>query len=208
MTSAPASDAGAFASTGSERSPADEGQTTTAAGVFARLTRRVVGTLMWLVIIALSALLVTTVLVPKVFGAQPFTILTGSMRPELPPGTLVMVRPQDADTIKVGDVVTYQLKSGEPEVVTHRVVALGRDDKGGVLLQTKGDANPVADPLWVMPVQLKGTVWYHVPHAGRIGFLASPGQKQTASLVIMAGLVGYAGWMFVGAVRDRGRKEP
>jgi predicted ribosomally synthesized peptide with SipW-like signal peptide len=42
-----------------------------------------------LVILAAVAALVVTVLVPRLTGATPYTIRTGSMTPALPPGTLV-----------------------------------------------------------------------------------------------------------------------
>jgi hypothetical protein len=49
-----------------------------------------------------------------------------------------------------------QLKSGDPEIVTHRVVAQGFDSDGVLLFLTRGDANDVADEKWVQPVQIKG----------------------------------------------------
>ena len=69
--------------------------------------------------------LAAAVVVPRLAGATPFTVLTSSMRPHYPPGTLVVVRPVDTDLLRVGDVVTYQLHSGERDVVTHRIVAVG-----------------------------------------------------------------------------------
>ncbi len=61
---------------------------------------------------------------PRLGGATPYTVLTSSMEPEYPPGTLVVVRPVPIEEIGIGDVITYQLESGEPTVVTHRVVGL------------------------------------------------------------------------------------
>ena len=63
-------------------------------------------------VIALAALLIV---VPKVGGATPLTVLTQSMEPTLPPGTLVVVGPVEPADVRVGDVVTYQIRSGEPE---------------------------------------------------------------------------------------------
>ncbi len=37
------------------------------------------------------------VVVPKVGGATAYTVLTGSMRPTMPPGTLVVVKPVKPD---------------------------------------------------------------------------------------------------------------
>ena len=46
--------------------------------------------------------------------------LTSSMEPGLPPGTLVIVKPIDPVDVRIGTVITYQLESGKPTVVTHR----------------------------------------------------------------------------------------
>ena len=35
-------------------------------------------------------------------------------------------------------------------------------------LRTKGDANDAVDPRPVRPAQVRGEVWYAVPHLGRI----------------------------------------
>src|SRR4051812_37968410 len=64
------------------------------------------------------------ILIPAVTRSTPYTILTSSMEPGLPPGTLVVVKPIDPDDIRIGTIITFQLKSGEPEMVTHRVIAI------------------------------------------------------------------------------------
>ena len=94
--------------------------------------------LAWMVILAVTTMLVATVGVPRATGATPYGVLTGSMRPELPPGSLVIVRPTAAADIGVGDVITYQLESGRPEVVTHRVVAVAPSEDGTTLFQHPG----------------------------------------------------------------------
>ena len=85
-------------------------------------TWRVLG---WVVTLAAVAAIALAVVVPRLGGATPYTVLTGSMRPGMPPGTLVVVRPIEPDQIATGMVVTYQLRSGDPTVVTHRVLSQG-----------------------------------------------------------------------------------
>ena len=162
--------------------------------------------LAWLVILGIAAVVTVTVLVPRAGGATPYTILTGSMRPSMPPGTMVVVRPVPADRVRVGDVVTYQLRSGEPEVTTHRVVSVGVDGAGRRIFRTRGDANDVADQGWVKPVQLKGVRWYAVPHAGRFTNLLDGQQRQQALVVVVGTLLAYAAYMFGSDLRDRRRR--
>lgn len=159
--------------------------------------------LVWMFILAVAALLLAAVVVPRVFGATPYVVETGSMRPGLPPGTLVVTRPTPADEIALGDVVTYQLESGQPQVVTHRVVGLGRSQSGERILQTQGDANDAPDADPVRAVQVRGTLWYQVPFVGKGTNLLTGTQRQVGVLLVGGGLLGYAAFMFLSAASER-----
>jgi signal peptidase len=161
----------------------------------------------WFVVGGVVLMLAVAVLVPRIAGATPYTILTGSMKPGMPPGTLVVVKPVDASAIGVGDVITYQLTSGEPAVVTHRIVAQGYDLKGDRIFRTQGDANDIPDEKPVRPVQIKGERWYAVPYLGYVSNLITSRQRQAAISIIVTGLFAYAAAMFVGAARDRRKKS-
>lgn len=159
--------------------------------------------LVWSALLGLAAVLVIAVLVPRISGATPYVITTGSMRPDLPPGTMVVVRPVDAESIGIGSVITYQLNSGESAVATHRVVATSLDGRGERSWQTQGDANQAADPDPVRPVQVKGEVWYAVPYLGHVSGLLSPERRGRLVQGVAVVLAGYAALMFLGAVRER-----
>ena len=159
--------------------------------------------LAWMVLLAAAALATAGVLLPRVAGATPYSVLTGSMSPSLPTGTLVVTRPVAIEDVLVGDVITYQLQSGEDTVVTHRVLATRFGCDGALELLTQGDANPVADSAPVREVQLRGRVWYAVPHLGRATAILTGSQKQTAIYVLGSGLALYSAASFVGAAKDR-----
>ncbi|WP_148615018.1 signal peptidase I [Nocardioides rubriscoriae] len=159
--------------------------------------------LAWMLILACTAVLAAAVLVPRLAGATPYTILTGSMAPGMPPGTLVVVKPVDTTTIPVGAVVTYQLESGKPTVVTHRVVATRTTVLGEREYQTQGDANDVADEKWVRPEQIRGQRWYSVRGLGRLNTVLSGHSRQLLVYGAAGALVVYAGAMFAGAGRQR-----
>jgi signal peptidase I len=161
----------------------------------------------WLVILASLAALTVAVLVPRLGGATPYEILTGSMRPGLPPGTLVVMKPAGPGDIGVGSVVTYQLRSGEPTVVTHRVVEVRQSLSGEVEYVTQGDANSVPDQDAVRPEQIRGTLWYAVPHLGRVNQLINGDQRQSLVYLAAAGLGAYALAMYAAATRDRRRRS-
>ncbi|MEZ0448098.1 signal peptidase I [Cellulomonas sp. ICMP 17802] len=133
------------------------------------------------------------IVVPLAMRATPFTVLTGSMNPTMPPGTLVVTRPVSTDDIAIGDVVTYQIHSNQPEVVTHRVVGIGFRSDGERQFLTRGDANNAIDPA-VRAVQVRGVVAYHVPYLGYLNTwvgINRPGWllKSVAAALILYGLV-------------------
>ncbi|WP_245865362.1 signal peptidase I [Rhodococcoides kyotonense] len=70
---------------------------------------------------------------------------TGSMSPQIPAGSLAVVRQVPADSVGVGDVVTVDREGKLP--VTHRIVAAETNSQSGItVLELKGDANADADP--------------------------------------------------------------
>lgn len=118
------------------------------------------------VIVLVAALAVVVIVVPKVTGSVPLSVLTQSMEPSLPPGTLLVVRPVPVDDIRIGDVVTYQITSGQPAVVSHRVVGVTTSSTGERTFVLKGDANDLADGAPVTAPQIRGVLWYSLPGLG------------------------------------------
>ena len=171
------------------------------------VVRWILRVLALVVMLGCLAALTAAVLVPRLGGATPYTILTGSMAPNYPPGTLVVVKPVDTTDIQVGTVITYQLRSGDPQVVTHRVIEVGHNLEGETRFTTQGDANSVADEKPVRPEQVRGRLWYAVPHLGRANTLISGDHRQLLVYGAAAALVMYAGAMFAGAGRDRVRRR-
>ena len=117
----------------------------------------------WFVLLAAILIIVASVVVPRVFGATPYTVATGSMEPRYPPGTLMVMKPRPIDEIRMGDVITYHLESGKPVVATHRVVSIGSSLTCDKYLRTQGDANEAHDPKPVRPVQARCDLWYSIP---------------------------------------------
>ncbi|MFE5338815.1 signal peptidase I [Isoptericola sp. NPDC056578] len=166
--------------------------------------RRALGrALAGVVLLVAGGALLLVVVVPRLGGATPYGVATGSMRPALDVGTLVVARPADIESITTGQVVTYQLRSGDPTVVTHRVVGLGTTAGGERTLLTQGDANDVADAQPVRDVQVRGVLWYAVPQLGRVMGVGSPQQRQVITTAAAVGLLGYAGWLVAGEARER-----
>jgi signal peptidase len=158
------------------------------------------------ILVLLLGVAVAVVGLPAVTGGSAMTVLTQSMEPGLPPGTLVVIRPTPADEIRVGDVITYQISSGEAAVVSHRVVSKTYADDEPTFI-TKGDNNDSADPAPVKPVQIRGTLWYSLPLLGWVNNVLNGSNRAIVLAVVAGGLFLYAAVSVIGAVRDRGKKK-
>lgn len=109
--------------------------------------------------------------VPSVLGYSTMSVLTGSMRPYLEPGDIIVDKVVDAEEIRVGDVITYRVGSS---IVTHRVAeVLINGDK--IAFRTRGDANNTDDGGTVESQDIIGKVVLKVPYGGYIArFIRSP----------------------------------
>lgn len=136
------------------------------------------------------------IVIPRAAGATPVTVLTSSMEPTLPPGTLVVVKPKAVHDIHVGDVMTYQIRSGDPAVISHRVIAITTSTTNGMTFTTKGDNNAEADPP-VVPAQVRGVVWYSVPLIGYVNSALDQSQRSWVLPAVGVLLILYAAWMFL-----------
>jgi signal peptidase I len=105
-----------------------------------------------------------------VFGIRSFAVLTGSMTPLFPVGSMIYSKPQGV--YEIHDIITFKDKGGK--VVTHRVV--GKETKNKqVFYTTKGDANNAPDSGQVSASQILGKVFFFVPYLGLlIGYLKTP----------------------------------
>jgi signal peptidase len=159
----------------------------------------------WLVLLVVAAFVAATVAVPRLTGGTAYTVTSGSMRPTLPPGTLIVTRPADPTVLGIGDVITYQAVSGQPAVVTHRIIGVGYTAGGEATYRTRGDANDTTDARPVRAVQVRGQLWYAVPWVGYLNTWVNGRYRSALVYSASALLLGYAGWMFVSAVRDRRR---
>lgn len=120
---------------------------------------------------AALALLLLGSLWPGAAGYDIRIVESGSMRPTIPVGAVVLTRP--AASYQVGDVVTYQ-RRGESSVTTHRLVEQATE-AGEVTFVAQGDANNVADLEPVRSYEIAGKVWFHIPYLGYVlSFFRSP----------------------------------
>lgn len=158
-------------------------------------------------LILISAVAILVVVVPHLVGGTALTVLTNSMAPRFPPGTLIVIKPTPIDEISIGSVLTYQIESGKPAVISHRVIERRITENGDVTFITKGDNNTDADPNPVTAIQVKGTLWFAIPGLGWVNNAVN-GEARGIIVPIVAGLLfAYGAWTLVSSVRERRKRN-
>lgn len=102
--------------------------------------------------------------IPSVLGFKTMPVLTGSMRPVLEPGDMIVIKQIDTKKVKTNDVITYWIGN---KLVTHRVVEIVNGN-GNTSFRTKGDANNVEDGKLISPDKIVGRLAYNIPKGGYI----------------------------------------
>lgn len=151
-----------------------------------------------LAILVVAAILVAVV--PQLFGVKYFAVLSGSMEPDVPVGSLVVSVPKAPQDIHEGDIVSY-VADKSLTVVTHRVVSVDLLEK---TITTKGDANESADPD-VFIANVIGVSAAQIPYLGYVlSFFTTLSGKiiaiTVASVIILSSF-------FIRAIRHYNKKQ-
>ena len=122
---------------------------------------RVLGTVLLLAVIALSAPLA----VPRIMGYEVYNVVSGSMEPAIPMGSVMYVKPGEPLDVQEQEVIAFWR---EDAVVAHRVM-YNRTSLGEFV--TRGDANNVDDPEPVPYEDYIGNVETTVPYLGQFMYI-------------------------------------
>lgn len=106
----------------------------------------------------------------RMFGFTPYTVLSGSMEPNISVGSLVYVRKASVSDLAVNDSVTFKTEEGV--IVTHRIIEVHIDeyDPTSVSYTLKGDANDTPDPTPVPFERVIGKVSFSIPLLGYLSY--------------------------------------
>ena len=98
-----------------------------------------------------------------VAGFRIFTVVTESMKPKYLVGDAIVTKTIEPSEIKIGDDITYlgMAESFKDKIVTHRVINIEKGEDGVYIFETKGIANPKADPK-INESQIFGKVIYKI----------------------------------------------
>ena len=117
---------------------------------------------------AILILLIVTCIpftVPKLLGYRAYTVISGSMEPEIPTGSLVYIKDTEPHEIQVKDVIAYYGGRDINAIITHRVMENSTAKRQFI---TKGDANRTQDMNPVSYSNVIGRVELTIPKLGVI----------------------------------------
>lgn len=144
-----------------------------------------------LILVALAIVGLGAAVVPRVMGMQSYAIISGSMEPAYPTGTLVYAEPADGASLQPGDVAAFWR---DEDVIVHRVEENNAEE--GELI-TKGDANTDLDIRPVPYQHVLGRIVASVPFVGYflMALGSTPGKLLLGWILLMG-----AAFCIVGSV--------
>ena len=72
-------------------------------------------------------------------------VVTGSMQPTIPIGSMVVTEQLPVSRLQTGDILVFPDPNDTKLTIVHRIVWLSHDQSGDVLVRTKGDYNALPD---------------------------------------------------------------
>ena len=135
------------------------------------------------VLVALTVLLAVLLVGLRLVGFQLFTVLSGSMVPVYPVGSVIYVKAVDPASLQVGDDITFM--ASETVVATHRIIEILPDEKDPAVLwfRTQGVANDAPD---ANPVHCNNVIGSPVFSLPLLGYIAVFVQQPPGSYVAVA----------------------
>ena len=141
----------------------------------------ILSTIVMVIILVFAFLLVGV----RLFGMEPYTVLSGSMEPNYHVGSLIYVVKVDTDELKVDDPITFVMNDGT--VVTHRIIEVLSDEEDPTVrkFRTQGDNNDTPDGSPVHEQNVIGKPVFTIPLLGYISFFIQnpPGSYVVIGLV-------------------------
>ena len=154
--------------------------------------------------VVLTVILAVLLVGLRLVGLQPFVVLSGSMEPKYPVGSMIYVAAVDPEQLRTGDPVTFYLN--DKTVATHRIIEVC--DTQALAFRTKGDANQTPDGDPIAADRIIGKPVFCIPYLGYVSnyIQQPPGRYVTLGVGLLVILLAFAPDLFQ-AFDDRNRKE-
>ena len=140
----------------------------------------------WVLIVVLAALAIAFAGV-RLFGLTPFAVLSASMEPQYPVGSLIYVHEVDPASIQPGDAVTFE--NGAGQVATHQAYEVDSEQE---LIRTQGINNKNSDGTLLHdaePVHFSQVIGVPVACIPGLGYVNAFVTSGIGTFVVIAGVV-------------------
>lgn len=104
-------------------------------------------------------------LTTHVGGWKGFIVMSASMEPGIPTGSLVITQQIPPKELEKGDVITFVRPDNTKELITHRIETITQKPNL-TTIKTKGDKNPYADNWILAGGGVIGKVYLTIPYLG------------------------------------------
>ena len=138
----------------------------------------IIGTVLLLIVVVFCLPLT----LPRLFDYHIYSVVSESMEPEIPVGSLLYIREEAAEEMVKGDVIAFYGALDAASIITHRVVE-NRVLMGELI--TKGDANAAEDLRPIPYENVIGKVVYTIPEAGRAAELLTSQKGKVLAVCII-----------------------
>lgn len=125
-----------------------------------RFLRRFLSVLMSVAVAAVAIVLIGGFALSALGMARFVPVLSNSMAPDMPVGSMAIALPVAREAVQEGDVVIFTAPLGPDRRVIHRVINVVVGEEADTIvdyspnklyMETKGDNNPSADP-WIVTI--------------------------------------------------------
>ena len=136
-------------------------------------------------VLVLLILVCVPLTVPRMLGYHIYTVVSGSMEPAIPVGSLVYINNMTPEDVQEGDVIAFYGATDGSSIITHRVVTNSTIMSEFI---TKGDANEENDMNPIPYSHFIGKVVLTVPKMGGLAqtFTSTSGKIAAACMIVLA----------------------
>ena len=138
----------------------------------------------------------------------PFTLVTGtSMKPTILPGSIALIDKVPFNQLQVGDIIVFRPQismyfpcDGSPSssltsetpvpcFIIHRIASISTNNQGNIIIETKGDNNPISLPNYDTNINSSMYFGKVVLQFPILGYITVPPYNEGIALVIFIALL-------------------
>jgi signal peptidase len=171
-----------------------------------KIVKNIITTLGYIILIPLliyNLLLIAQAVInpnetPSFLGIKTYVIISGSMKPNLDIGDIVIVKKASEEELNEGDIIAF--RQGQ-NVITHRISEIIVEN-GEKVYKTKGDSNNTEDSGTIKYELIEGKMINKIDFLGNISLFL-----QNKIVIIIILIVFYIYLSYSGAIKKRKRER-